>query len=184
MKPDVYFSVDIEASGPIPAKFSMLALGACLVTDVEKNFYVELQPISNDFVPKALEVSGFDLAALKESGRAPAEAMRQFGRWVQETADGGHPVFVGFNGCFDWQFVNWYFESFTGANPFGFGGVDIKSFYMGLTGKPWSATSSRQLPPEFQPDSRQTHNALDDAKAQASIYNKMLVAARKSVSKS
>jgi len=39
------------------------------------------------------------------------------------------PVFVGFNACYDWQFVNWYLEHFTGGNPFGFAGLDIKSFY-------------------------------------------------------
>jgi DNA polymerase III epsilon subunit-like protein len=174
---DVYFSVDIESSGPIPGEFSMLSLGACLVSDPAKNFYVELQPTSDEFVPRALEVSGFNLQALKKSGTSPTEAMEHFVRWVQETADGGAPVFVGFNGCFDWQFVNWYCVQFAGINPFGFGGVDIKSFYMGLAGKPWSATTSSQLPQEFRPDSQQTHNALDDAKAQASIFRKLLSAA-------
>ena len=174
---DIYFSVDIESSGPIPGKFSMLSLGACLVTDPGKHFYVELQPISDEFVARALEVSGFNLEALKKSGKSPIEGMQHFARWVHETAAGGHPVFVGFNGCFDWQFVNWYCLQFAGANPFGFGGVDIKSFYMGLTGKPWSATTSSQLPQEYRPDSQQTHNALDDAKAQASIFRKMLAAA-------
>ena len=28
---DNYFSVDIEASGPIPGEYSMLSLGVCLV---------------------------------------------------------------------------------------------------------------------------------------------------------
>jgi ribonuclease T len=28
---EIYFSVDIEASGPIPGEYSMLSLGACLV---------------------------------------------------------------------------------------------------------------------------------------------------------
>ena len=64
------------------------------------------------------------------------------------------------------------------AAAFGFGGIDIKSYYMGLTGKPWSSSTSSQLPPEFLPDMPQTHNALDDARAQASIFAKMLKASR------
>lgn len=174
MKPDRYISVDIESSGPIPGKYSMLALGACLVEDTKHSFYVELKPITDEFVPAALEVSGFDLALLKREGKSPEIAMMEFRRWIEVAAEDHKPVFVGFNGCYDWQFVNWYLETFAGGNPFGFGGVDIKSYFMGLAGLPWSKSTSSQLPPEFQPDQPQTHNALDDARAQATIFAKML----------
>ena len=177
MKQEVYFSVDIEASGPIPGKYSMLSLGACVVSDLEKNFYTELQPVSKDFVPKALEVSGFDLGTLERDGQPPEKAMKLFREWVESETGSGKAVFVGFNGCYDWQFVNWYLEFFTGGNPFGFGGIDIKSYFMGMTGRTWSATTSSQLPLEFQPETPQTHNALDDARAQASIFGKMLAMA-------
>jgi|ERR1041384_6096774 DNA polymerase III epsilon subunit-like protein len=174
MKTECYFSVDIESSGPIPGKFSMLSLGACVVGRPQEGFYVEFKPISKDFVPDALKVSGFDLGRLEKEGQAPQTAMGEFRNWVQKTAGNDKPIFVGFNACYDWQFVNWYLESFAGGNPFGFGGIDIKSYYMGLSGLPWSKTSSSQLPPEFQPDTVQTHNALDDARAQASIFKKLL----------
>jgi hypothetical protein len=36
--PSGYVSVDIEASGPIPRRYSMLALGACLVDDPARTF--------------------------------------------------------------------------------------------------------------------------------------------------
>jgi DNA polymerase III epsilon subunit-like protein len=157
----------------------MLSLGACAVDEPGESFYVEVRPISPDFVPTALQVSGFDMAALQRVGRPPEEAMRSFRAWVEAAAGTAKAVFVGFNATYDWQFVNWYLETYTGGNPFGFGGVDIKSYYMGLTGKPWSASSSSQLPPEFQPDLPQTHNALDDAVAQASIFAKMLKATRR-----
>ena len=29
-RPDLYFSVDIEADGPIPGPYSMVSLGACV----------------------------------------------------------------------------------------------------------------------------------------------------------
>jgi len=178
MKKEYYFSVDIESAGPIPGKFSMLSIGACVVGDNAKSFYAELKPISKDFVADALKVSGFDLAELEREGRDPGEAMKDFRRWIEQTAGDYKAVFVGFNGCYDWQFVNWYLETFAGGNPFGFGGIDIKSYYMGLSALPWSKTTSSQLPAQFQPNTAQTHNALDDARAQASIFEKLLHAKR------
>jgi DNA polymerase III epsilon subunit-like protein len=177
MKPERYFSVDIESAGPIPGKYSMLSLGACVVGNSEEEFYVEFKPISRDFISDALKVSGFDLDHLEQHGQSPEEAMKAFRLWVETVAADYKAVFVGFNACYDWQFVNWYFESFAGGNPFGFGGIDIKSYYMGLSGLLWSKTTSSQLPPELQPDSPQTHNALDDARAQASIFQKLLLKA-------
>ena len=174
MKAECYFSVDIESSGPIPGKYSMLSLGACVVGKPQEGFYAELKPISKEFVAEALQVSGFDLDRLAKEGQSPETAIIAFRKWVENEATGKKAVFVGFNGCYDWQFVNWYLESFTGGNPFGFGGIDIKSYYMGLTGLAWSQTTSSQLPLEFRPDTPQTHNALDDAQAQASIFEKLM----------
>jgi len=174
MKPERYFSVDIESAGPIPGKYSMLSLGACVVGNRDEAFYVELKPVSKDFVPDALKISGFDLNRLEKDGESPDKAMKAFRLWVETASVDHRAVFVGFNACYDWQFVNWYLETFAGCNPFGFGGIDIKSYFMGLSGQPWSRTTSSQLPHEFQPDEPQTHNALDDARAQASIFYKLM----------
>jgi DNA polymerase III epsilon subunit-like protein len=152
----------------------MLSIGACAVDEPDESFYAELKPISENFVHAALQVSGFKLEELQRNGTAPEQAMKSFEAWIRKITGSCKPVFVGFNACYDWQFVNWYFVRFTGANPFGFSGLDIKSFYMGLSGKRWSETTSSQLPAEFQPDGPQTHNALDDARAQASIFAKLL----------
>jgi DNA polymerase III epsilon subunit-like protein len=174
MKQERYFSVDIESAGPIPGKYSMLSLGACVVGRPTASFYVELKPISLSFVPAAMEITGFDLKRLKKVGINPAKAMRDFASWVGSMAGNKEAIFVGFNGCYDWQFVNWYFESFVGRNPFGIGGIDIKSYFMGLSGLSWSKTTSSRLPAKFQPNRPQTHNALDDALAQASIFEKLM----------
>ena len=76
MKAECYFSVDIESSGPIPGKYSMLSLGACLVGRPEEGFYAELKPISKEFVPEALKVSGFSLDRLAKEGQTPEAAIR------------------------------------------------------------------------------------------------------------
>jgi ribonuclease T len=180
MKRERYFSVDVESAGPIPGRYSMLSIGACVVGKPSESFYAELKPISKDFVPDALKVSGFKLKDLQRTGESPREAMRRFERWVVAATRNLKPVFVGFNGCYDWQFVNWYLHRFTGDNPFGFGGVDIKSYFMGCSGRPWSETTSSRLPKKFQPTQPQTHNALDDARAQASIFAKLMREAQRS----
>jgi ribonuclease T len=174
VKRERYFSVDVESAGPIPGQYSMLSIGACVVGKPRESFYAELKPISKRFVPDALKVSGFNLEDLRRGGQSPRDVMRRFSHWVVDTTGKLKPVFVGFNGCYDWQFVNWYLHRFTGANPFGFGGIDIKSYFMGLTGSSWSASTSSQLPEKYKPTEPQTHNALDDARAQASIFAKLL----------
>ncbi len=173
---EVYVSVDIEAAGPIPGEYSMLSLGACLVIAPKVTFYAEFKPINNHFVPAALKVGGLTLEQLTATGHNPVEAMRAFHNWVREAANSRTPVFVGFNASFDWAFVNWYFHVFMGENPFGIGALDIKAYYMGLSGCLWQETTSSHLPQQFQPPHHLTHNALDDAIMQAQIFKKLLEA--------
>jgi hypothetical protein len=174
MKTECYISVDIESSGPVVGLHSMLSIGACVVGDEANSFYAELKPISRAFDPEALKVSNLDLSELARNGEDSKAAMERFNDWVIESSSSSKPVFVGFNACYDWQFVNWYFLTYLGSNPFGFGGVDIKAYFMGKAGVGWLNSTSSQLPPRFQPDSPLTHNALDDAKSQASIFRKLI----------
>lgn len=175
---EAYISVDIETAGPVPGEYSMVSLGACLVNNPAEQFYIELKPINDNCLSEALKVSGLTFEQLTATGINPAEAMSSFQNWVQRVTDNQRMVFVGFNASFDWSFVNWYFHVFLGENPFGIGALDIKSYYMGLSGCLWQETTSSRLPLSFQPSHRQSHNALDDAIAQAEIFKKLLQAAR------
>lgn len=170
---EVYISVDVETSGPIPGTYSMLALGACEVGRMDRRFYVELRPTGELFVPDAMKVVGRSLADFAESGNEPVTAMAEFKDWILQVSEGRDPVFVGFNATFDWSFVNWYFHTYLGDNPFGFGGIDIKSYYMGLAGCRWADTRSSRIPNQFKGESPHTHNALDDAVEQAEMFKRM-----------
>ena len=65
--------VDVEADGPIPGDYSMIALGAVIVEPgLERTFKGLLRPISAQWVPEALAVSGFT--------REETEALRRR-RW-------------------------------------------------------------------------------------------------------
>jgi ribonuclease T len=171
---EVYISVDVEASGPIPSEFSMLSIGACVVGQTDLTFYAELKPLNDNFVKSALDVSQLFLEQLKISGELPSEAMGRFERWIQRISAGKRPVYVAFNATFDWMFTHWYFVKFLGRDPFGISGLDIKAYYMGLKNAQWSETTKKHIRAVFQPGSRHTHNALEDAIEQAEIFEEML----------
>ena len=177
--PEAYISVDVESSGPCPPLYSMLSIGACLVERPDCSFYRELQPIGTLAVVEAIEVVGKPLEYFASHGHRAETVMAEFEEWIREVADGGQPVFVGFNAAFDWAFVNYYCHTYLHQNPFGFAPIDIKAFFMGMLGTSWEDTRSSQIPGEFKGTTRQTHNALDDARAQAEMFKKMLVHQRR-----
>jgi DNA polymerase III epsilon subunit-like protein len=172
---EVFISVDVESSGPIPGDFSMLSLGACVVGSNRNGFYVEFKPLNDNAIPEALKVSGFKLENLAKSGEDPSDGMKKMTTWMKKVCGNAKPVFVGFNAGFDWSFVNWYFIHFVGENPFGFAALDIKSYYMGLIGCNWEDTKSSRIPPKFQSTKPGDHNALNDARAQAEMFQLMRI---------
>ncbi len=177
-----YISVDVETSGPIPGEYSLLSIGACLVSDPSVGFEVLLVPISERSDAAAIAVCGMDLERLKIEGLPPADALALFRDWIDGVADGvGKPVFVGLNAPFDWSFVNYYFHRFAGSNPFGFAALDIKSLYMGCMGRDWFETSPMKMADALGVQGAYTHRALDDARLQAVIFGRLLRALREGV---
>ncbi|MCF1593527.1 3'-5' exonuclease [Streptomyces muensis] len=182
VKPSLYISVDIEADGPIPGPYSMLSLGAAVAgvqdadgftaADPERHtFYRELRPISEEFVPEALAVSGLDRERLGREGLDPALALVQFTRWVREVGDGAQPVMCGYPASYDWTFLYWYLIRFTGASPFGHSGcLDMKTLYAAKAGLPLRAVAKGTMPRELLSRRRHTHHALDDAVEQAELF--------------
>jgi DNA polymerase III epsilon subunit-like protein len=170
---EIYFSVDVEAAGPVPPTYSLLSIGAVRTDKPDSTFYIEIQPINKNYVPAAMEVVGRKLEEFQTSGKPPRDAMAAFRDWIVTIAKDAKPLFVGFNGTFDWAFVNFYFQEYLGENPFGIGGIDIKSLYMGLSGCAWEGTKSSKIPAKFKGKTRHTHNALDDAIEQAEMFERM-----------
>lgn len=176
---EIYISVDVETAGPHPARYALLSIGACLVDAPEQTFYVELQPVSEEADARALAVSGLSLAELAERGVPPGDALVQFEAWVaSHAAEGTRPVFVAFNAPFDWMFVQDYFHRFLGRNPFGHSALDVKAFYMGMTGVTWGETALARVAARYGQAGGLSHNALEDAQAQARLFAAMLAEAR------
>ncbi len=176
---ETYISVDIETAGPYPSRYSLLSIGACLVDEPSAAFYVELQPVNEEADAGALAVGGLSLATLAETGVPPRAALVQFEAWVlAHTPEDSRPVFVGFNAAFDWMFINDYFHRFLGHNPFGHNALDIKAFYMGVTGVRWSQTTLAHVAAHLNQPCSLTHNALADAQVQAQLFGALLDAAQ------
>jgi ribonuclease T len=171
----VFVSVDVETAGPSPGQYSLLSIGACLVTDPQRAFYVELKPLNDRATESALSISQLSLQELADTGVPPAEAMQRFADWLTAELPGGsRPIFVAFNAPFDWMFVCDYFHRFLGSNPFGHAALDLKALYMGLHAVPWSETTMRHVSARYLEGGALTHNALRDARDQAELLCRML----------
>lgn len=161
------FIVDVEADGPCPGMYSMVCFGAVYVGDTDKTFYGETKPISDDWVPDALAVSGFDREQHKKFDD-PFLVMKKFDRWVRETNGNGRPVFVSDNPAFDWQWINYYFHYYLKENPFGFSARRIGDMYAGLKKHPFKASQWKHM--------RKTvhdHNPVNDARGNAEALKRM-----------
>jgi hypothetical protein len=181
MRADCYISVDVEADGPIPGPYSMISFGAAVAgtrtqdgfttaDPAAATFYRELRPISDEYVPEALAVSGLDRSALVRDGADPATAMADFSAWAMAAAGLARPVVVAYPACYDWMFLYWYLIRFTGASPFGHSGcLDLKTLYATKADVPLGGAVKGRMPRHLLSRRPHTHHALDDAIEQADL---------------
>ena len=154
-----WFVVDVESDGPVPGRYSMVSFGAVLVEpSLSQTFYGQTRPISEQFIPDALAVSGHS----REQHMAfedPAAVMRRFRGWLAATSQ-GRPIFVSDNVAFDWQWINYYFHTTLGENPFGHSGRRIGDLYCGMVKDSFAGWKQLRKTPH-------THHPVDDAKGNA-----------------
>ena len=186
-RPDLYFSADVEADGPIPGPYSMLSCGLVVAgsfdgvaftpaNDDAASYYVELKPISEQWIPGALAVSGLDRNVLRKSGRHPADVMTEVASWVRTESTGYVPVLVAYPAVYDWMWLYWYFERFaSGGSPFGHSRcLDLKTLYAARAGVPVRAATKHQMPAALRSRRPHTHHALDDAREQADLLANLM----------
>jgi DNA polymerase III epsilon subunit-like protein len=173
----LYVAVDVEADGPIPGPYSMISLGMAVAGRPDLTFYTELRPISEEFVPQALAVSGLDRDRLLREAPPAEEAMRSAASWVNGLRRVGRPVFLAAPAVWDGMFVHWYFMRFLGKSPFGAtgSGVDLRSYWMGLTGCEWVETRKGAIKHALALTGLpHTHHAGEDAAELAQVFAAVL----------
>ncbi len=183
----VYFSLDVEASGPVPGLYNLVSIGAVPVARSDgswkpekERFYVELKPNGGAFDKEAMAVHGITRKHLETHGVPAAEALGGLRDFVHTRCGRGGPrsVFVGHNVGFDWSYISYYFSLVKIPNPFGYKGLDIKSLAMGRLRIGWFETSKEKLevllPSVPRQDLRQAHGADYDALYQAHLLCALL----------
>jgi hypothetical protein len=102
--------VDVEADGPVPGRYSLVSLGACvaavlaaagrveIIDPDQHTFYRELKPISETWNEEALAVSGLTREHVAQHGAEPSVASTEFVAWVDEMVARFHakPVFAAY----------------------------------------------------------------------------------------
>ena len=171
--PGLYVAVDAEADGPIPGPYSMISLGMAVAGRPDLTFYTELRPISDDFVPDALAVSGLDRDRLFAEAPTAEDAMRAADQWVRALRKVGRPVFLAAPAVWDGMFVHWYFVRYVGRSPFGAtgSGVDLRSYWMGRTGVNGSVATRPTILRALDLRLPHTHHAGEDAAELAQIFD-------------
>jgi len=151
-----YIMVDIESDGPIPGDYSMISFGAVLVKEnPEATFYGKIKPISENWIPEALAVSGFSREETLQFAD-PKEVMQNFATWIRENCKKDQPIFISDNNGFDWMFICWYFHHFIGKNPFGHSSQNLGSLYKGMVQDMFQNFKHLRR-------TKHTHNPVDDA---------------------
>lgn len=191
---EIYFSIDIETDGPIPAINSMKSLGcAAFLADgtLLSTFSVNIEDVEGA-EPDERTMSEFwaknpdAWEAVMVDQVEPHVAMASFVQWIQdirETVKDTHgdaklktPVAVAYPAGFDWTFVYWYLVRFTGSSPFSFSCLDTKTLAMAVMNKHGYRSSGKRNMPKrwFSKTQAHTHIAVDDAIEQGELFCNML----------
>ena len=174
---ELYIATDVEADGPIPGPYSMISLGMAVCGRDDLGFYTEIRPISDDFVPEALAVSGLDRDRLLREAPTAEEAMARAAKWINGLRKIGRPVFLAAPAVWDGMFVHWYFMRFLGKSPFGptGSGVDLRSYWMGKTGCEWVESRKGSIKHQLELSGLpHTHHAGEDALELAAVFEAVL----------
>ena len=160
-----YIVCDVESDGPIQGRHSIVCFGAVVVEpSLSKTFYGKIRPISDEFEPDALAISGFSRMEHKTFDE-PEKVMKDFADWIKENSI-GQPVLISDNNGYDFPWINWYFHVYYGSNPFGWSSRRIGDLYCGLV----KDSMARW---KFLRETKHTHNPVDDAMGNAQALLKM-----------
>ena len=157
--------VDIESDGPLIGVNSMVCFGAVIVEDgLKRTFYGQTRPISKQYDEGALSISGFTRKE-HEKFDDPGKVMDEFAQWIKDNVK-GQPVLISDNNGYDASWMNWYFLTYHGSNPFGWSSRRIGDMYCGMKMDTYAKWKHLRT-------TKHTHHPVDDAKGNAEAILKM-----------
>ena len=176
---EIYISTDVETDGPIPGPNSLLSLGSAAFRADGKmldTFSVNLLTLPGA-VPNPKTMEFWELhpkiwEMCRRDPQPPQEAMPRYADWLKSLP--GSPVFVGYPLAFDFMFIYWYLIRFAGESPFGYNGIDVRTYAMSMLKRKYRRTGKKEMPERWFSEHPHTHNALDDAIEQGELFINML----------
>lgn len=176
-------SVDVEADGPAPGRYSMLSFGIAAFT-IDKlllaTFSRNLEPLPGATQhPRVMAwwqstpEHRVAYARTREDPQPVHESMVACDAWVKSLRPYGKPCAVGAPAAFDYgAWLYWYLVYALGDIPeLGFSSLDLKSFALGrLPGTRYRSLGKSTYDPAWiDATLPHTHVALDDAIEQGAI---------------
>ena len=159
------FVVDVESDGGLLGVNSMVCFGVVKLTpELDTTFYGQTKPISKQYESEALAVSGF---SRKEHLKFddPAIVMIEFEAWLKANSK-NRPILISDNNGYDASWINWYFLTYLGKNPFGWSSRRIGDLYCGMKMDMWAGWKKLRT-------TKHTHHPVDDAMGNAEALLKM-----------
>ena len=153
------FVVDVESDGGLLGSNSMVCFGIVKLTpELDTTFYGKTRPVCDNYEPEALAVSGFSREE-HEGFDDPKVVMPNFYNWVYDNSK-GRPILISDNNGYDASWINWYFLTYCGKNPFGWSSRRIGDIYCGMQEDMWASWKKFRT-------TKHTHHPVDDAMGNA-----------------
>jgi hypothetical protein len=156
----------------------MVCFGAVrLDNELQTVFYGKTRPISKEYYEETLAISGFSRQE-HESFDDPKTVFEQFAAWISATNQKGRPILISDNNGYDAAWINWYFHTYNGVNPFGYSSRRIGDLWCGFKNDlrlPWKWMRDQEFTDKegrLHKGSPHTHNPVEDAlgNAHALLY--------------
>jgi hypothetical protein len=185
---NLYFSLDVEANGPIPGSNSLLSFGLAAFTldgpvrrtgERPTTFGANLEMLHSS-VGDSETMEWWNkhpeaYAQTRVDPEFPGPAIKRAVTWIEEWCRelNAKPTCVCFPAAYDFMWWHWYALRFAEADPFGFKAFDIRTAASVVLGLPYEEASSKKYPRHWWPDGtqlRRGHSAVDDAIEQGHMF--------------
>ena len=156
---------DVETDGPYMPEYSIVCFAAIVVEpSLSRTFYGKIRPISNNFKPDALAISGFSREEHLTFDE-PHKIMTEFADWLKINSSSS-PIGISDNNGYDFGVcLNYYFHCYYGSNPFGWSSRRIGDLFCGAEHDLWYKWKKHRI-------TSHSHQPLDDCigNAEALLY--------------